>query len=98
MKVAPASTEWPICSGERTVPEPTTAPETFAISSITCSACGVRSVTSSTRNPPATSASASGRALLTSSRMITGMTGARLRVARSAAASCGMEGSSGVSL
>ena len=52
MNFAPASTEWPICSGERTVPEPTTAPGTFAISSMTCSACGVRSVTSSTGSPP----------------------------------------------
>jgi hypothetical protein len=50
------------CSVFTTVPAPTIAPSTFFISAIASIAAPVRSVTSSTRSPPFTSASASGRA------------------------------------
>ena len=59
-----------------TVPAPTIAPGTCFISRITANALAVRNVTSSTGNPPATSARAIGTACATSSITSTGMTGA----------------------
>ncbi len=67
MNCAPASTAASSCSGFRTVPAPTIAPGTLAISRIASSAQGVRSVTSRQGKPPATSASASGTACSISS-------------------------------
>ena len=75
MNFAPAFSDASRSAGLSTVPAPTMAPSTFAISAITSSAAGVRNVTSSTVSPPRTSASAIGRAWATSSITSTGITG-----------------------
>ena len=74
MNSAPASITCSNCSVLTTVPAPTIAPGTCFISRIASSAAAVRIVTSSTLSPPATSASASGRAVAASSITSTGMT------------------------
>ena len=81
MKRAPALRLASRSASCRTVPAPTIAPFTIAISRIASSATGVRNVTSSARRPPATSASAIGRASATFSITSTGITGASLMMA-----------------
>ena len=75
-KRAPAATAWSNWRGFSTVPAPTVAPATSLIARMASSATGVRSVTSSAGRPPATSASANGRAVARSSTTMTGITGA----------------------
>ena len=83
-KVAPASIAARTSCGVSSVPAPTRPPGTRAISRIASSAAGVRSVTSRARSPPATRASAKGRACVASSTTSTGMTGARAQTSRAA--------------
>ena len=79
--VAPALTAFFTSCGVSRVPAPTTPPSTFAISEMTSKATGVRNVTSNTGRPPATNASAKGRAVAISSNTSTGITGASLQSA-----------------
>jgi hypothetical protein len=90
-KLAPAALAASTSLGVNKVPAPTTPPATCAISRIASRAAGVRSVTSSTGSPPATSARASACAVLASSTTRTGMTGAsRQSCALSSEACCGV--------
>src|SRR5262249_6074406 len=76
-KLAPAATAACTSSAVNTVPTPTTASATsLMIAFMDSSAACVRSVTSITLSPPATSARASGTASATCSIVSTGMTGA----------------------
>ena len=61
-------------SGDVRVPTPTMAPSTSLMARIAPRPCSVRSVTSSTRMPPATSALANGTACAGSSMAMTGIT------------------------
>ena len=76
-------------SAFRIVPMPTTASGTSAIMALAAStATGVRSVTSRTRTPPATSARASGTASSSRSIVSTGITVADLKMAASCSCRC----------
>ncbi len=79
-KVAPAAFAALTSAGVKSVPAPTMPPGTSAMARIASSATGVRSVTSSAGRPPATSASARGRACARSSITSTGTTGARRQI------------------
>ena len=80
---APALIDSSKSSGRVIVPTPTIAPSTSrAMASMACSATGVRSVSSSTRTPPATSALASGTACSIFSTTMTGMTGPMRMISR----------------
>ncbi len=76
MNFAPAACAARASAALRTVPAPTTASGTArAMASMAGSPAAVRSVTSSTRTPPATSALAIGTASSRRSMTMTGMTG-----------------------
>ena len=82
--LAPSATARARSSAFKIVPMPTMASGTSAIMALAAStATGVRSVTSSTRTPPATSARASGTASSTRSMVSTGMTVADLKMSAS---------------
>jgi hypothetical protein len=76
----PASSAESNWRGLSTVPAPTIAPSTPLIARMASSAAGVRSVTSRTLRPPATSARATGTASSTRSMTSTGMTGEASRM------------------
>src|SRR3989338_2204065 len=91
---APAALAALTSAGVSKVPAPTTPPSTSDIARIASSAQGVRSVTSSAGNPPATKACAKGAAWARSSITRTGTTGARRQIS-AALADCSAGGISG---